>query len=504
MTPLILMVTVLGADPVAAGEVASDPACRDLRTLIDGLAGAPAFAGAKLGLYVERVEDRTVLYSRDAETLFVPASNVKLASTATALNFLGPDYRFTTELLGTLDATGFAVGDLFIRGNGDPWLVPERVWYLASRLYYRGVREVRGDIIVDDTYFSGPRLANGSEQDQSSSAYMAPIGAVSVGFNAVMVHVLPGPANGAPARIMLEPQSNYAQVRGEVRTTSRGRTSVQVDVIPEGDRSVILLSGKIAVTDPGRGYWRRIDNPPVFAGEVLRAALQQVGIAVRGKVKVAAVPAGSEMETLVDLASPRLAELITRVNKQSNNFMAEQIARATGAVLYGPPGDWAKAERAIQRFLEERVEIPRNAYTIANASGLHNVNHLTPKQLVRILEYMYAQPSLGPEFVASMAVASSSGTLSERMKDSDAVGLLRAKTGTLSIASALSGYVTARQGETIAFSIVLNDYKTKIDEIWAAQDALGAALAAVDSSCSVASAQARLPVAVTTSQNAPP
>ena len=111
---------------------------------------------------------------------------------------------------------------------------------------------------------------------------------------------------------MVEPQSDYARIKGEVRTTSRGRTSIHVDVQPEGDRSVVVVSGRISLRDSGRGYWRRIDNPPVYAGEVLRAQLQQVGVTVKGKVKVGRAPADtSALEKLVELTSPRLAELLT-------------------------------------------------------------------------------------------------------------------------------------------------------------------------------------------------
>jgi D-alanyl-D-alanine carboxypeptidase/D-alanyl-D-alanine-endopeptidase (penicillin-binding protein 4) len=159
--------------------------------------------------------------------------------------------------------------------------------------------------------------------------------------------------------------------------------------------------------------------------------------------------------------------------------MAAQIARVLGAEVYGAPGTWEKGRQAVEAFLADEVGIERNSYILGNASGLHDVNRFTPRQMVRILEYMARRPSLKPEFVASLAVAGGAGTLSERMGESSA-GLLRAKTGTLRSTSALSGYVTCRSGETLAFSIIVNDYQVSIQEVWRAQDDLGALLAEVD------------------------
>lgn len=459
-----------------------EPVCRDLTTQLDTILASPVFEGARLGILVQNLENGELLYASHPDEQLVPASNIKIVSTAAALHFLGTDHRFLTDVYGEVDENGVVNGDLYIRGAGDPWLLPERVWYLSNRLYYLGVRQIRGDIVADDSFFDGPRFASGQEQDTTSYSYMAPRGALSVGFNAVLVHINPAQAPGQPAEVLIEPQSSYAKVESQVVTVSRGRTRLNVDVLPDGDRSVIKVSGRISIREPGHAYYRRIDNPPIFAGEVLRHALKQVGVAVdEGKVRTGVVPEGTSK--IAQLASPRLADLVSRVNKHSNNFMAEQVALVTGAELYGPPGNWQKAQTAIELFLNDVIGLDPSSYTVRNASGLHDVNQISPRQLVQVLAYMYNQPQMRPEFVASMAVAGNAGTLSTRMLDSEAAGVLRAKTGTLSIASALSGYVTAKRGQVLAFSLVVNDYTTAISEIWAAQDEVGTALATLDTRC---------------------
>ena len=470
--------TELPPPPAVSGQV-----CRDLTAQIDTVLTSPGLEGAKVGVYVEQLNNGEVLYHRREDDLLIPASNVKLVSTAAALDVLGPDYRFTSEIYGDLGSDGIIKGDIVLRGNGDPWLVPERVWYLANRLFYQGVRKVQGDLVVDDTYFAGPRLANGAEQDLSSAAYMAPAGAVSVGFNTVLVHVYPSKTAGSPAEILVEPRQAYTSIQNQAVTVSRGRTWLTVDVVADGDRSQVQIKGRISARDSGRGYYRRVDNPPLFAGEVLKQALKEAGVTVKGKVRLGNLPEGADR--LAQVASPRLSEIVSRINKYSNNFMAEQVALAAGAHVHGAPATWEKAQDTIEQYVTRTTGISADQFEIKNASGLHDVNRFTPRQLVRVLRSAYRDPRLGPEYVASMSVAGASGTLSGRMSETSADRILRAKTGTLSIASALSGYVTAKSGETLGFSILVNNYQTAISEIWAAQDEIGTALAQVDRTCEV-------------------
>lgn len=446
---------------------------------IDDILSAEALTGAHAGVYIKRLEDGRELYAHDADSLLIPASNMKLVSSAAALHHFGPDYRFATEVYlvapgGSIQNGSAQNGDIIIKGYGDPLLTAERAWNLASRTYYAGVRSV-GSITIDDSYFAGSRMANGWEQDRTDNAYMAPTGAVSIGFNTVLVHVQPGGVLGGAARVLVEPASDYARIDNTVATVGRGRTYVNVDVAPLADRSHMRITGRINTSDPGRTYWRRIDNPPIFAGEVIKAMLQQVGVKVHGSVRVGVVP--PEAVRLITVSSPALAEIISTLNKNSNNFMAEQIALALGAARFGAPGTWDKAQAAIDGFLTREVGLTAGSYKIGNASGLHDVNRMSPRQIVAVLEYMHKNAQLSPEFSTSLAVAGASGTLTERMRSTEAARLLRAKTGTLSVASALSGYVTTRSGNTLAFSVIVNNYKSPVSEVWHVQDQLGALLA---------------------------
>lgn len=440
---------------------------------------SPALAQANVGFLALRLRDSAVLGAQNADRLLIPASNVKLVTTAAALDILGPAYRFETAIYGNPDSAGH-VAELHIRGNGDPWLVPERLWYLANRIYYAGVREVR-DIVIDDSYFDNTRDANGAEQDRSSYAYMAPIGAVSVGFNSVLVHVAPGVAAGAAASVLVEPRQNHVRVENRVTTIERGRTKIDVSLDSDGPRSVARVRGQIALGEEPRGFWRHIDNPPLFAGEALRAMLVEIGVRVNGKVRGGATP--ENMPTLVTFPSPPLSEILARINQYSNNFMAEQLARAVGAKMYGAPATWEKARDAVGAFLQRAIHLEPSAYAYENGSGLHDVNRFSARQFVDLLTYMQREPYSSPEYMASLAIAGATGTLSSRMQDSEALGLLRAKTGTLATASTLSGYVRASDGDTLAFALLVNDFKGPLSDVLAVQDQIGTLLAGPRTAC---------------------
>ena len=241
---LALCVGIVGALAPASGSLEAQTRALmqdQIREVLD----RPALKGAKVGVYIVRLDDGAEIFSRAADTLFIPASNVKILTTSAALFSLGPDFRFHTEIAGEVGPDGVVKGDLHVKGYGDPTLVPERLWYLASRLYFLGARTILGDIIIDDSYFAGPALQVGWEQDESSSAYMAPAGAFSAGFNALMIHVLPGPAANSDARVLIDPLSDYAKVDSTVKTIGRGRTSLTVEVEPFGDKSVVKVSGRI-------------------------------------------------------------------------------------------------------------------------------------------------------------------------------------------------------------------------------------------------------------------
>jgi serine-type D-Ala-D-Ala carboxypeptidase/endopeptidase (penicillin-binding protein 4) len=467
-TLLLTVITVLAGRPTTS-DIQS--LRNHLKLQLDPILQSKPLTDAKIGAMVIRLQDGAELFTRHPDELFVPASTVKIITSAAALNGLPLNYQFPTEVYG--DAKNPTT--LYIKGYGDPYLIPERLYALANRIYYLGIREIKGDIVVDDSFFEGERNANGRQQDLTSSAYNAPAGAVSVGFNVLRVHVIPADKAHQKAQVEIEPGSDYARIVGSIETTERGKTHIDVQVEPIDHRSLVRVSGKILKSDGIKSFWRRIDNPPIYAGEVLKRMLEQLGIKIAGKVKEGLTP--PELPKITEILSPTLGELLGPLNKHSNNFMAAQLAYVLGAQRFGPPGSWEKGSQAIAEFLNLQVGIRKDSYQLGNASGLHDVNRLSPRQLVQVLRYMSLQAHVWPEFMASLAMPGGEGTLHDRFKETDIAPRLRVKTGTLAKASALAGYITTPDGQNLAFVFFVNDYKTDHANVIDVQDKFAAALA---------------------------
>jgi serine-type D-Ala-D-Ala carboxypeptidase/endopeptidase (penicillin-binding protein 4) len=454
------------ADPGPARELEAA-----LRAIVDG----GPLAGARAGVLVEEVESGQVLYARDGDALLNPASNVKLVTTAAALARLGPDYRFDTEFYAEPGARGLTpLKALWVRGTGDPSLLTERLWAIAGDLAHLGIRRI-GDLVVDESFFDGERTGPGFDQESGDRSYLAPSGAASLNWNTVAVYVAPSDRPGVKARVEVEPPSDYFEVENRTTTVASGRRRVTVSSQPHAGKQRIVVEGRVAAGSRIQVVWRKIDEPALYLGHSLRRLLELRGVTVTGRVKVGQVPQGARLLHVAQ--SESLAEIVRRLNKTSNNFVAEQLLETLGAVVKGAPGSWAKGIAAAEEFLAE-IGIPRGAYVMKNGSGLNDTNRFSAKQLVTVLRAMWARFPLQAEYVTSLPVAGRDGTIRFRMEGSEAEGRLRAKTGTLEHVTSLSGYVQTAGGKTLAFAVLVNDFAGRPATVIRSVDAIGTALAA--------------------------
>jgi D-alanyl-D-alanine carboxypeptidase/D-alanyl-D-alanine-endopeptidase (penicillin-binding protein 4) len=473
--PLLSLSVALGA-PILAPAPGS-PSRIDhgaLRAAIDDLVAGGVLSRARVGICVLSLESGETLYAHDADALLNPASNVKLFTTAAALSRLGPDYRFETEVWAAGGPPGGAARTLAIRGKGDPSLTTERLWALAGELHHRGVQAVR-DILVDETFFDGEREAPGYDQEQGDRAYLAPAGPVSLNFNTIAVHVDPGARVGEPARVELEPPSEYLEVLNRTSTgRPGGRGRIAAHTQPAGARERVAVTGRIPLGGRHLTFWRKVDDPALYFGLTLKRMLELRGVRVSGRVRRAAAP--PEAKLLLVAESEPLAEIVRRLNKGSSNFMAEQVLKTLGAEVQGPPGSWRSGIAAGEEALEA-LGLPRGSYVWKNGSGLNDTNRFSARQTASLLRELWRRFPLMAEFVGSLPVAGRDGTVRFRMEGTAAEGRLRAKTGTLEGIAGLSGYVESGSGQRLAFAILVNDYASRPAAVVRAVDAIGALLA---------------------------
>ncbi|MBL0697436.1 D-alanyl-D-alanine carboxypeptidase/D-alanyl-D-alanine-endopeptidase [Comamonas sp. JC664] len=458
--------------------------------LLEVLQRAPLKA-SRMGVLMQSLDDGTVVFSHNADELLNPASNVKLVTSAAALASLGPEFRYDTEFLvePELGADG-KVKTLYVRGKGDPSMTTERLWGIVAELWHAGVREV-GEIVVDDSWFDAERTPPGYDQEDTDRAYMAPTGAVSLNWNAVAIYLRPGSAPGAKGSVEVEPPSEYFVVENQLTTGPRRARRVFVKSDAVGLQQKIVVRGQLPNERGGAvSVWKKIDNPPMYFGQSLKQMLATRGVKMKGKVKLGKTSTKARMLHVAQ--SDTFDVLLKRLNKLSSNFVAEQLLKTLGAELRGAPGSFTKGVEVVEQFLERDVGIPRGTYVMKNGSGLNDANRFSATQLNRLLRHMVQRFPFAPEYLSSVPIAGKDGTLKYRFEGSDAVGRLRAKTGTLESVSALSGYVTSAGGERFTFSIMANDFAGRAGPIVAGLDALGAAVAATGSSLGPSTAVAAL------------
>ena len=466
-----IVTTVASAAPPRAADREA------LRKTMESVIEKTSLKSARVTIQVRSLDDGAVVFSRDPDELLNPASNVKLYTAATAISRLGPDYRFETEFLVDQEFKDGKAKTLYVRGRGDPTVSTERLYGIVSELMHAGLKEVQ-DVVVDDSWFDGERLPPGFDQEYGDKAYLAPTGALSLNSNTVGVYLRPAEQAGGKATIEVEPASDYFVIEGDVATGTKTqrRFTVSSSVDKDKVRQKIEAKGVVPVDKGTWSVWKKIDQPALYFGFTLKALLVQRGVKVKGRLRAGVVPYGQKMLHMAQ--SDTLDIVLKRLNKHSSNFVAEQLIKTLGAEGRGVPGSHAKGIDVVEDFLERDVGIARGSYVMKNGSGLNDANRFSAAQTTKLLAYMMDKFQVMPEFISSVGIAGKDGTLKYRFEGSDAVGRLRAKTGTLETVSALSGYVASVGGERFVFSIMVNDFSGRAGTVVPNIDALGAAVAA--------------------------
>lgn len=437
------------------------------RELNAAVAARPALAGAKLGAIAVDLSSNVTLWQHQAEVPLSLASTAKLFTAAAALRALGPGHVWRTALYGE-EAPGATAEEerddtietLYLRGRGDPGLDAAALRTLAIDLADRGIRRIRKQIVLDASYFDDRfEPPHFDEQPKERAAFRSPVSGLSVNRNAVTLIVTPDPAGIREPTVRLEPavDSYFEVISDELVATPDGKTRIKIDVTAKKTKVELRLSGQVRSDGPPFYRRVRIDDPVAFAGATLRAALAERGIRAPSRISVGEVPEKARL--LVAFDSPTLAEVVRRMNKTSDNFVAEVVFKTLGAGQRTTPGPatWDDAAAGMRAFVAS-LGLP-SPVRVDNGSGLFDASAASASQVVALLGTALRDFHIGPEFLASLPIGGVDGTLQSRFRGRPAAGLVRAKTGTLAQVSALAGYVALRSDQVIGFAVLVNDLK---------------------------------------------
>ncbi|WP_425357502.1 D-alanyl-D-alanine carboxypeptidase/D-alanyl-D-alanine endopeptidase [Lentibacillus jeotgali] len=418
----------------------------------------PKLQGAITGISIRDGETGEKLYGHNGDVRLRPASNMKLLTAAAALSVLGEDYRFTTEVLTEGSITNNQLdGNLFLKGKGDPTLMPEDFDMFAKKVKESGIDVINGDIIADDTWYDDVRLSPGLVWSDEHWYYGAQISALTVSpdkdFDAgtVVVEVAPADTGDSPV-VTVSPDTDYVQVKNNAKTTTPGGEEDLTLNRIHGE-NVITIDGTIPADSANVKEWMAVWEPTGYALDLFRQSLEERGITWTGRVKTGQAP--KKADVLHTGKSMPLSELLVPFMKLSNNTHAEILVKEMGKVVHDE-GSWEKGLDVVESEMKS-LGMTSDTTVIRDGSGISHMNLLPPDELSRLL-YNVQDKEWFDTYLNALPNSNASdrmkgGTLRHRMNDVS----IQAKTGTIDGVSTLSGYAEATNGSKFIFSIMLNN-----------------------------------------------
>jgi len=450
----MLVVGIGLSAPVAAqdrGALAAD---------LDAVLASPGLEGTDVGLVVKTL-DGEVVYSRGGDGRQQPASNAKLVTSAAALEVLGPDYRFDTTVHATGRRVGHVqLGDVYLKGTGDPTVLAADYDALAKQVADSGVRVVHGRLVADDTWFDDVRLGVSWAWDDEPYYYSAQVSALTAApdgdydAGSIIVRVAPG-ANGK-AVVTTQPPTEYVTIANTAVTGAAGSPNT-ISVDRAHGSNTFTVTGSIPAGGAPTSEWMAVWEPTGYAAALFRAALAAHGVRVDGATARGATPATAGV--VATRESMPLSELLVPFLKLSNNLHAEILVKSMGRAVSGR-GTWDAGTAAIAARLPAFGLDPAKL-SLRDGSGLSRMDQISPDQLTTLLSAAADRPWF-PTWYEALPIAGKAdrlvgGTLRSRMRGTAAEGTVHAKTGSLTGVSGLSGYVNTAGGERWVFSMVTNN-----------------------------------------------
>lgn len=459
-----------------------------LQSFISGRLSRPEVRRGRVGVKIVSLNTGKTVYEQDGDKYFMPASNMKNFTIATAMEKLGPDFKFVTRVFANAmpDATGTVKGDLRILGGGDvsistaffgtsptdPETYYKGIDRLVDAIAAAGVKRVEGNIVGDESYFKGFAIPDTWEWDDLQWYYGAEVSALPINDNAVDLSVIPGSV-GSPCVINISPAPAMTLYQiANTCTTTAANVKKTLGVNKKIDRNILEISGTMPIGDKGFSDPITLTHPADLFVAMLKQRLERRGIMVTGATRTL-LPGVVDTMTQIQIAkleSVPFSEVAAKTMKPSQNLYTETILRTLGeetararntSPMMGSNGPSLRADSAeiglgqVKLFLTS-IGIPSDAVVQYDGCGMSRHDVVTPNAIAALYMYMAKQSKNAQAWRDSLSIGGEDGTLKNRFKGTLAGGNIRGKTGTIDQVSALSGYMSTSGGEPVILSIIVN------------------------------------------------
>jgi D-alanyl-D-alanine carboxypeptidase/D-alanyl-D-alanine-endopeptidase (penicillin-binding protein 4) len=405
-----------------------------------------------LSIHIEDVDTGEVVLQWLASEPRNPASTMKLLTTLVALDTLGPAYRWQTEVYALGEVNGGRLdGDLLLKGYGDPFLVTERMWQMLRQIRRLGIDEITGDLLIDDSYFDIGDYDPAAFDRRPLRAYNVAPNALLMNFKVVRYWFEP---NGSGVTVRLDPALENLNVDNRLRVVQAPCRGYQrgIAITTNADNDRVTFSGRFPSGCRRYAMDRTVLSHNEFAYGLFTSLWQESGGVFDGGWKNAIATEGDK--PILSFDSLPLADMITSVNKHSNNVMSRQLLYTLSAEVLGAPGtEWGGRE-VISTWLDDN-KLELSELAVENGAGLSRESRITAADMAALLRFAWRQPYM-PEYLASMSLTGLDGTLSRRFRNSDLVGKAHLKTGSLDHVTAIAGYLQSRSGRRFAVVVLQN------------------------------------------------
>ena len=416
-------------------------------------AGLPADA---VGAFVQDPGSGRVVLAAGADQALNPASSMKLLTTYAGLEILGPAFTWKTEAWADGVAKGSVLdGNLVLKGSGDPKLTLENLWLLLRGVRNRGLKQIRGDLVLDRRAFQQADVDPARFDGDPTRAYNVGPDALLLNYKALRVQVLPD-AGARSVRVLVDPPLANVQVENRITVTEGPcgdwRTLLATRLEDDGKTARVSFRGTFSTSCGERSFYLSALRHAPYAGGLFRHLWEELGGSLSGIVRDGS--AGPDARLLFTWESPPLAEVVRDINKYSNNVMARQLYLTLGAETFGTPATAEKSSRAIREWLERKgLAFPELA--LENGSGLSRTERISARHLGELLTAAYRSPVM-PELMASLPLAAVDGTMRKRLRDGGVAGQAHIKTGSLDGVKSIAGYVLDAQGRRMVVVCLVN------------------------------------------------